>query len=424
MPHMCPVDRYNIDDLAARLVPFVADPDTDSIAEFLRTNVNQSNDRVPVNMRDRFTPEGSIGGFETFIYLQRRVVNGSLGDGSMSSQIALGLNSLFFGGGDPLRNPPHPHPFIPGRRPCHDADTCTITEAQNSDCQLTEVESTVRGSGYDAPEVGNYGDEWSPKLNSNADLLREEWLGNAQLTKRELKLVNRLIAMHIDYTGRLAALIRNDLNRWNGTEGLPRLYEESQIEWVWEGEGDQTPPVLCGTWQPFDMYGRRLGSFYQMYPSYLDMYMQQRLPELMNSEEVVKYYEQYREKVKVVVERLREVDGKMVFALVQRLENDLPDPRVIFSAKNCNLMLNAFREFTSRRGEHYLIDDALMLIITGAVYAYDKYRNQDGDAYFEAGEIARQNGFGSWNEETFRTIYMINERDNHDRYHPPRCPAQ
>lgn len=425
---MCPLDRYLVDDLATQILPFFPDSDAPAISELLSSSVNSPKDKVGSDIGGSFTAANSISGFEAQLFSQPLIIDGILQNGSDESNLAQGLFTIFFGGGNPLRSVPAPHQII--FKNCHDADTCKIIEIQMDGCRINQAMVSVRVSGIDAPEVGTYyvgygnkekPNPFSPKLVENVDKLRGEWLGNTQLTKQELKLVNKFIAMHVDYTGRIAALIRNDLNTWNGSEGVPRTFEESQIRWFWEGEEDRTPLVLCNTWQPFDMFGRRLGSFYQMFPSFLSIYMRQRLPELMATEGREKY-EEYRREVKWLIGKLNEIQKPKVQLLVQMLGDDFPNPEVIFSADKCNVMSNEHQAFINAHGEHYATDDQILQIITGSVYAYEKYRNQDGDAYQAANDIARQMGFGFWTEKTFKTIYEMNEQD--PRHHPPHCPIQ
>jgi len=416
---ICALDRYLIDDLASQLKPFLPGSDVRSIAALLRSDVNNPADKVASNLKGQFTPEDSISGFEAFTYAEALFVGGTLHDGSPSSRLAQGLFAIYLGDADPLGTTPPPHRVVMKR--CHDGDTCTIVETQDAGCHLPEVWTNVRVSGIDAPELGVYYGPWvNQKLVENVDKLRREWLGDIRLPKETLALVNKLIATRIDYTGKLAGLIRSDLNKWNGTDGVPRILEESQIEWVWDGAGDKTPPILCGTWQPFDKYARRLGSFYQVEPSFLEMYLRARLPELMASEGKKKY-QAYREKVQPLLQRLRSARQPQVQHLLRTLENNLPNPEVIFSAAACAAMATKYEEFRKAHGAHAEIDDQVLQILTGSVYGYEKYRNQDGDVYQAANDIARREGFGFWTEETFRTLYGINERDV--RYHPPHCRA-
>ncbi len=425
----CPLDRYLVDDLSERVLPFFGDSDLESsdISELLTNRVNSRLDKVGADLPDTYTTRNSVSGFEAYLFSLPRFVAETLSDGSDNSHLAEGLFNVFLGGGDPLRVAPAPHQII--FIACHDADTCRIKEIQPEECAIDQAIVSVRVSGIDAPEVGTYyvgrpGKEkpnpFSPKLVENTDKLRGEWLEGARLTKAETMLVNKFIAMHIDYTGGIAALIRNDLNTWNGSEGVPRTLEESQIQWIWEGEGEKTPPILCGTWQPFDIYGRRLGSFYQMYPSFLGIYLRQRLPVLM-AQEGRRMLEEYKAQVRPLVQELERIRDPKVGQLLQMLGESFPDPETMFSVEKCGEIAVQYEAFIVAHGEHYMADDQILQIITGSVYGYEKYRNQDGDEYQAANDIARQNGFGFWSEPTFRTLYEINEGDL--RYHPPHCPA-
>lgn len=429
MPLFCPLDRYTLDDLASRIGPFFPDPDIEAswVSELLGERVNSPQDKVGSDIEDSYTAGNSISGFEAYLFSRPFMTDGMPQGGSEDSSLVAGLSTIFLGGGDLLRAAPPAHYIF--FKSCHDGDTCKAVEMQPEDCRMSQAVVSVRVSGIDAPEVGPYyirnakgievPNPHSPKLVGNTDKLRREWLGNAQLPDEELKLVNRFIAMHIDYTGRLAGLIRNDLNTWNGSGNVPRLIEESQISWVWDGEGEKTPVALCGTWQPFDIYGRRLGSFYQMYPSFLGIYMHERLPELMATEGREKY-EEYLGKVGWLVKRLKNSQDPKVKLLVQILGGGFPDPQVVFSAEQCEAMSNEYQAFVGANGEHYLTDDQVLQIIVGSVYGYEKYRNQDGDVYQAANDLARSRGFGFWAEPTFKTLYELNEGDA--RFHPPHCP--
>lgn len=430
-PHFCPLDRYLIDDLASQIRPLFPDPETEisDISELLDGRVNSPQDRVGGDLADSYTAQNSVSGFEAYLFARPFVVAGTLPSPSDDLSLLDGLVAMFLGGGSPLRTIPPPHAVL--FKTCHDGDTCKVVEMQTEDCRISQSVVSVRVSGIDAPEVGPYyirnsdgvyvPNPHSPKLVENTDKLRREWLGTTQLTEEETKLVNRFIGMHIDYTGRLAGLIRNDLNTWNQSGNIWRQLEESQIEWVWDGKGEKTPPTLCGTLQPFDVYGRRLGSFYQVYPSYLGIYIHERLPALMATEGR-ELRDSYLHKVNWIVKRLKEIPNTKVKLLLQILGEGFPDPQELFGDEQCERMLEKYQAFVGAWGEHYLTDDQVMQILTGTVYGYEKYRNQDGDAYQAANDIARERFFGLWTEPTFRTLYEINERD--PRYHPPHCPAQ
>jgi len=131
-------------------------------------------------------------------------------------------------------------------------------------------------------------------------------------------------------------------------------------------------------------------------------------------------YKEYLEKTKPVIEILRNVESEKVASFLNLFEAGEEDPRLIYSQGACELLAQEFALFVAQRDPLYARDDQLMQIITGNVYAYDKYRNQNGDVYEEAGDYAREQGIGLWKESTFRTLYDINEAD--PRYHPPHCP--
>lgn len=407
----CPLDRYYIDDLSDQLQTYVTDFDESDIADFLVNEVNVRNfDKVPSDL-DYFTPGNSISGFEAFVYANELLLNGNVDMQEPVSQIGTGLVDIFLGGDGYLGSPPPAHYII--YKDCHDGDTCRVWEFQDSACRFESVEVPLRVSGIDAPEISGF------KLTENVDKLYGEWMGNADLPEAVRKKIKKLISMQIVFTGKLATIIRNDLNTWNDSSGVPRLMEESAIHWTWQGEGDDTPPILCGTWQPFDMFGRRLGSLSQIYPSYLESYLKLRLADLMATDGTA-LYEEFLEKTGPLIEELRGINNKDVQVLLDILEGSLPRPKVMYSQQKCEELATVFYHLALANNEDYLRDDQLMQIITGSVYAYEKYRNQDGIVYQEANDLARLNGYGLWGEATFKTLYEINERD--PRYHPPYCP--
>lgn len=419
----CPMDRYGMDELSIMMGNFVPGASPQEITGFLTENVNELHyDKVPPNIPDGFTPQNSISGYEAFFYSRQIFLSGMTQADSLESQINRGLVDTYLGGDLFLGGAPAMHHIM--FRQCHDGDTCQVMEFQDAACRFGEVRTSVRISGIDAPEVGYYPTGGSPgwvnsKLVENVDKLYNEWIKNENLPAHVVKNIKKLIGLRINFTGQLAGLIRSDLNKWNFSENVPRLIQESSINWYWEGKGEKTPLELCGTWQPFDVFGRRLGSFYQMLPSYLESYIKLRLSELMAAKGVEKYNE-YLKKTKPVIEALRNFEGEEVQNFLNLFEAGEEDPRLIYGQAACDLLAQEFAQFATQHDPVYARDDQLMQIMTGNVYAYDKYRNQNGDVYEEAGDYAREHGFGLWRESTFKTLYNINESD--PRYHPPHCP--
>jgi hypothetical protein len=419
----CPMDRYGIEELSLIAAPFAPEASPEEIAAFLTENVNKPNyDKIAANITNGFTPQNSISGYEAFFYARQILLDGETQAESFESQINRALAGTYLGGDPYLGGISAMRSILFSQ--CHDGDTCSVLEIQDGACRYGEAETTVRVSGIDAPEVGYYPiggtSGWvNSKLVENVDKLYNEWIKKGNLPASVIKDIKKLIGLRVNYTGQLAGLIRNDLNTWNLSGGVARFMRESSIQWYWDGKGEKTPIALCGTWQPFDAFGRRLGSFYQILPSYLESYIKLRLSELMATKGFEKYKE-YLKKAKPLIDVLKGVENEPVRNFLNMFEEGEENPRLLYSQARCEKLAQEFAQFVSQHDSVYSRDDQLMQILTGSVYAYDKYRNQNGDVYEEAGDYARQHGFGLWKEATFKTLYNINEAD--PRYHPPHCP--
>jgi len=416
----CPLDRYTTDELAIIIgnnVPYIS---PQQIVGFLNENVNEPNyDKIAPNMPDGFNSQNSISGYEAFFFA-RRMLFENMEEG-FETDVNRTLAGIYLGGDVSLRNIPSFHYVF--FKQCHDGDTCTILEIQNSACRFNQVQTAVRISNIDAPEVGYYSTNSSSWINSklieNVEKIYGEWLKDEDLPPCIVRNIKKLLALRINYTGQLSGLIRNDLNIWNFSQNVPRLIQESSVNWYWDGKGEKTPIALCGTWQPFDAFGRRLGLFYQILPSFLESYIKIRLSELMSSNGMEKYLI-YLQKINPIIRELNDYENDKVQNFLHLFESGEENPSKIFSQANCAAMAQEFKTFALSHDPIFLKDDQVMQIIIGSVYAYDKYRSQNGDIYNEAGNLARQKGFGFWRESTFRTLYEINEKDA--RYHPPHCP--
>ncbi|MFH0800077.1 MAG: hypothetical protein V2A66_07860 [Pseudomonadota bacterium] len=457
-PKVCPVDRYNIDELAAGPHKLSSGLAKDQIAKILRDEVNLSTDKVPKEYKDSYKPEDSISAFEAYGFVTKLVRSGGLKGKTPEAAVGDGLLKLFFGGS--LEKIPEARDVLVTK--CHDGDTCTITETQGDGCNLKPVNMSVRISGIDAPEVGPYTEKladtvrnrssypygkppsaagphapgseaatgWiNSKLVENVDkiharLSEGEW-DPAKISYKERAALNSVIATTISFTGQIATLPAMDLLIWrkNGAgaaAGVARMME-SQIRWT----SDDTPAILCGLWQPYDIYGRRLGSFLLKQDGQqggIASYIGTRLPELM-AQEGARRYNAYREAVARPLELLSKSGNKGLKKAAAQFSAQIADGRMdpgkIYSKDKCGEMAKAFGRLSSGTGHRADDDIQAMQILIGSAYDYMKYRNAMGDDYLKAGVLSREGQFGFWKEVTFTTLWETNRKL--ERYHPKDC---
>lgn len=459
----CSTDRYETADLAEKIHRFFPKYDALSIEKTLRKNVDlASRDKVPREQQKNFPPEMSISAFEASEYLRRLIVRGELKKDTLAGAVGRSLQGLFFGGD--LSGTPAP--LKVKAVDCHDGDTCKIIEQFQPDdgrpypCNTAPSVVSVRISGIDAPEIGYYNEEvadgrrldviegarkqgkqldypygrvqsgviansgWiNPKLVENVDkvhmeLARGKW-DPKTLPYAERSYINSIIASIINFTGELSKLIRKDLLTWekSAAETGSSFLMESQIRWI----SDDTPAALCNTWQPYDIFARRLGSFLQPDSSRLTRFIRTRLPLLMR-QQGPGLYAKLSSDVATPLRALLNSKAPGIEKLkeIARTAVDMaPEPARIYSEDQCGQMAAKFEAIGRYFNLLGLNDDQAMQVITGSVYSYEKYRNPQGAVYRAMGEAASEAYFGLWNDKTFRALWAVNSQI--PRYNPPNC---
>lgn len=424
----CQLDRYLISDLAARLNELGPDHESGEIEVVLEEKVNfppsrdprQSKDPLLKEHRGQFTSDNSISAVEAATFI-RRMIEGKSGGSPIEAAISKGLENIYFGGSI-FRNPA---PHMVEVNTFHDGDTPTIRDSQDENCNTGAFATAkVRTSGIDAPEVGAaaYGKKrgWiNPKLAENVDKVHAQisdgrW-DTKKLPAKELAAISRIIAFTIDYTGQLSKMAVDGSVSWgrDASEKGRVLAVESQINWI----SSDTPQVLCGMWQPYDTFARRLVSFMDTEDGRLARYIREGLPAMM-AENGAQIFEKYRSQVEGDLNILSGSKVAGLFKTAREMVEGAPDPAEIYSADNCEKMAAAFESL----GDDASRDIQAMQIVIGSVYDYQKYRNQSGALYESAGEIARAEEFGFWTEISFRSLWDYNMRTNGERYDPPECP--
>lgn len=471
---VCPVDRYNINDLAALLQNPASKLAKEDVAEVLSRSVNINKERMSKEHRQKYTAETSISAYEADAFIRKLMVSGQIEGGSAHAQIARGLDRIFFGGKRFAELPPRNQVKIDT---CHDGDTCTFAEPQAAACNAGPSTVSVRTSGVDAPEVGietysearadaargknsPYGRSFAaaalggasagvsledecddmPLEDKPANMAPKEkrepfingkYVGNVdevhvalakkygwdpkKIAYKEREAINYIIAATIDYTGKIATIPRSDLLTWEpGAGGIgAENFGWSQVRWT----SADMDPVFCGKWQSYDIYGRLIGSFYQQDSTRLARYLRTRLPVVMaGAAPALKA--SYLSRVDRFVKAIESSSNQQLKDAMKEILATVPDVAKVYSAENCAKIADLFDAVVKQFGVG-ADDDQLMQIATGSVYSYLKYRNQYGELYKAAGDASRAQGLGLWGETTFRTVWDVNATK--PRYDPPDC---
>ena len=438
----CPVDRYEITNLAKLIHQQQPDLETSDIAEVLKGTVNISREKISPEHAKVFTKANSISGYEAYAFIKKLRVTGVLEGKTGYATIARSLHNIFFDGKlfSPKELKPRPIKILQ----CHDADTCRIIENMPDGCNAGSSTVSVRISGVDAPEVGYYderkadaargkssiygktkkvmgGGGWiNPKMVSNVDEIHKALASGNWKTKnisyKDRVALNAIIAATIDYTGTIATIPNNDLISFEqdkSREGAA-LMIDSQIRWT----SSDTPSCLCESLQPYDIYGRTLGSFVLADGDRLVRYIRDQLPISMKTKGVAAY-NKYLGKVRRHINALKKSKVPAIRNAANRLVASAPKPDAIYSKAKCEQLAKDYAGFLSKVGGLLDGDIQAMQIYTGLIYDYAKYLNQRGTLYRVAGDIARKNKTGQWVDLSFSTIWNANLKK--PRYHPKDC---
>jgi endonuclease YncB( thermonuclease family) len=456
---MCRVDRYYVSDLAELLSKASGGRyNEDDISQILYDRVNNRRERLASeHAATGFTRGNSVSAFEAYVFIKWRIRFKQYDGNGIYPFIAKNLDSVFFQSGIGKKG-------IAGTqmvktREYHDADTVYVAMQMGGDCNTHEATLPIKITGVDAPEVGDYDekladaarlknalgliytvvvsplkpkvekeggeekedDDWiNPKLVAGVDkihlaLSSGRW-DPAALSFEEREAMNNIIAATIDFEGKVATLPVEDLRSYGmeaTTTGALVMFD-SDIRWT----SEDTPEVFCGMWQPYDDNGRYIAGFYindrKRYPEFI----RRRLSKLM-LEKGDPLYDAYQKKVEVHLNRLKKLPNKELYRQAKAIIDSVKKPSEIYSGEACEKIAKAYEDFKDAHGDYTITDQQILQIITGSVYDYMEYRNQYGELYEAAGNVARENGFGFWNEVTFKTLWDANQNDT--RYHPKDC---
>ncbi len=453
----CFADRYLLTDLARRIAQSSGLEDLE-VEKILEDKVNTPKEKLSFEHKTFFAPvvgsksdkdikEKTISAFEAYAFMKRLIADGQFEGKAPQSVVARSMDELFFNGqitkGAPSSVPVKITNY-------HDSDTPTVKLGPLESCRVRTTSGSVRITGTDGPEVGGYSEgkaEWArynaaggsegmygayvlderfeasyvnPKMVRSVDsvhayLAEGKW-NPKKLGYKERMAMNWIIAATIDYTGNLATLPMNDLNSWGltGLEIGAAMLFGSEIRWT----SSDTPAALCGTWQPYDDYGRIIGGIEELTPDRLKRYLKQRLSQLM-SVEGEKLYKAYLQKVSGDLKKLEAVGNKALYETAKAIVDGVLPPSKMYSEGNCEKMALAYERLLADMPEYLAKDRQLFQIIVGNDYSYAKYRNQRSDAYEKAAESAMREQFGLWTETTFNALYKSHEDD--PRYHPSDC---
>lgn len=451
----CFIDRRLILDLSPMIATDSGLPN-DTVAQTLDKNVNYNNEKVSVEHRQKFAAlvkggekaikQQTISAFEAANFIKYVLTNGEYNGNSKFALIARSLNKIYFGG-KLLDSLPKQERVVV--KSFHDPDTGTVEISPIDGCFANAGTETVRTTGIDGLEVGRYaeprekpkqsfeqevefiayseavdkgkqGGFVNPKLVANVDsthlqISKGKW-DPKQLPPKARAAMNQIIAITSDYSGNLSTLPLNDLITWNASKnetGAAILFG-SEIRWT----SSDTPSVLCGTWQPFDKYGRVIGGFASIEKDLYSRYIRKGLAPLMATKGK-ELYAAYQRAIEPHLRALKEAGSEDVYEAAKGIATNVIDPSILFSQENCDKMATEYDALIATLPSYLAYDQQLFQILIGSVYSYIKYRNQVSDAYEAANTIAQKNNFGHWTETTFRALYEFHKAD--PRYHPADC---
>ena len=86
--NVCPVDRYNINDLAALLQNPAGKLAKEDVTEVLSRSVNLPNEKLSKEHRPDYTAETSIGAWEADTFIRKQMVSGGIGGETIVRPVA------------------------------------------------------------------------------------------------------------------------------------------------------------------------------------------------------------------------------------------------------------------------------------------------------------------------------------------------
>lgn len=487
----CPVDRYSITDLATKIADsYNKETDPEEVLGILENQVNFKDEKVssehlelfvadlknePEWKQYKYVKENTISAQEAYLFIRKMRLDGKLDGNTLDAKVARYMNDVFFEGR--IFGEIHtPYPVTINYY--HDADTPTVLVTQEPECNTEASTVSVRTGGIDGSEVGNYdevladrsrlkrekeknspypynradikeasdGGWTNDKLVENVDKLhlelsKDKW-DPATISYADRAALNKIIAASIDYSGQLPTIVMNDKLSWNRdkSEIGAALAYDLQICWT----SDDYPMTLCGSWQPYDLFGRNLVDFLQpdkldtkrkafkflstpilpelvswyMFPTNNMRYTRERLPVIMRTEGK-KLYGNFKSTVNPLVAQLEKSGNAEVAKAAREIVSGISDPTESYSEGHCHGMYHSLVSLALKFGFPVLNDDQVFQINNALVFSYEKYANQQRKVFSSARDTAMANKVGQWSDKPFMMLWDINSRSS--RYSTEDC---
>lgn len=118
-------------------------------------------------------------------------------------------------------------------------------------------------------------------------------------------------------------------------------------------------------------------------------------------------------------------DPKAISALDREVMNSIIAHTINYTGQLSKVILEDYIKFEREirdAGRVFLMESEIRWTSADTPYPYMKYRNAQGDIYEKAGQIARENIFGFWNEITFTKLWQANLRI--PRHNPRDCKTR
>lgn len=478
----CPNNRYLIDDLAPVLHQIYPQfPASDyaallnlrnnepkSLVQFFQMGVTSPNDDGVTFLEKQqgfLSAKTSISAGEAYSFFASVCkfkegacsLNLSGIEGDIRAVTAAGLFKIFFPGYAPreekICTPGYTPPKVvtpiniyrdkkkPDAKHCHDGDTCKISVEVPEQCHAQGYLGffgSERTSLTDAPEVGEINPKWKPfiiKLIHNPD--SNEYPGEMQYKRKLIQAALRAYGLYVtdkkvsdeeayaavmamatwvDYTGQISANIMNDFVMYAQEEKRAQFYTgESTIRWT----SSDTPAQMCGLWQPFDTYMRRLITFMIDDQRHINNYLETELPKTVVESDGL--HAIYMAKLEQQLAPLAKSANKQMRDLYKLISADaLPKASDYYSPEKIAAMRTAYAAFIEKH-PNAKKDWSLAQVYLGAVLAYMKYLTPDGETYEAAMKDAQEIGIGFWDKRdpVFGPLWNLSQQD--PRYHPEDC---
>lgn len=424
-----------------------------------------------------FQSEESISSREAYLSIRKLAMGDRLTEGSLQGHVGRGLHRIYFA--DSLfAKDQTPIPIEISKVPdaIHDVDTIKTEDAEPTHCNTGSSTISIRTNGIDGPEVGHYYDEryavvaredhavkigkeggtynfpygreaerdvkkYRALIKERKGFINSKLVGDVDKVHLALSqgdkvegigswdpkgisywdraVLNSTIAAAMMYTGNIAKMIAEGLLQFEvGTSASSETFLYGS-QTFWEIPG--APPIMCGSFQLYDDYGRRVGRLVQNdEESRAVRFITTRLPKLIEEKED-ELNGLFEKKLEFVRRQLAKgkVKNENVRRMVEHIIAKTSRPKDLYNATNVVAMAAAFK--TSLQTYPKLAGDyqAVHLAI-GTASHHGKFPGEMREAYKAVSQAATNQKFGiSGNDFVFTTLRKVNEAQK--SHNPKLC---